>query len=78
MGVEVKVGFDHFPKQGFMMGKEVMVCFNYDTGKTIKGRIVRDDCEDPYLTIISLEDKRYILSTECQFSSYLMRMGLLG
>jgi hypothetical protein len=42
------------------------VCFNYDTSKTIMGTIVRDDYEDPWRTIISLDDGRVVLGSECQ------------
>lgn len=50
------------------MGKKVNVCFNYDTSKTISGIIVRDDIEEPGRTIIKLDDGRYVLGAECQYS----------
>ena len=67
MGIEKNVGFDVFPKQGDYLGKVVEVCFNYDTTKTLRGKIVRDDMEEPYRTIIELENGKYILGTECQY-----------
>ncbi len=69
MGVVKNVGFDRFPQQGEHLDKVVEVCFNYDTSRTLKGRIVRDDVEEPYRTIIELDTdpKRYILATECQY-----------
>jgi hypothetical protein len=68
MGVVASIGFDRFPKQGTWLGKKVRVCFNYDAGKQIGGVIVREDAEDPGLTIIALDDGRYVLTTECMFS----------
>lgn len=68
MGIEKNVGFDKFPKQRNELGREVNVCFNYDTSKIIKGKIVRDDAEKPSRTIIQLSDGRYILGIECHYS----------
>jgi hypothetical protein len=73
MGVHPNVGIDKFPKQAsdntlFESGTTVSVCFNYDTSKRIAGTIVRNDWEDPWITIIRLDDGRHVLSTECQYS----------
>ena len=68
MGIEKNVGFDVFPKQGDFLGKRVKVCFNFDTSRLLHGEIVREDMEEPYQEIIKLEDGRYILTTECQYS----------
>lgn len=68
MGVVDNIGYRKFPKQGAFMGKEVTVCFNYDTSETISGVVVRDDAEEPGKMIIQLVDGRYVLSTECQYS----------
>lgn len=68
MSVQKNVGFDKFPKQGGYLGKEVDVFFNYDSSKSIKGKVVRDDVEDPFLTLIQLEDGRIVRSVECQYS----------
>lgn len=57
-----------FPKQGDFLYRRVKVCFDYDTSQTWEGRIVRDDCEPPGRLIIALDDGRYVLSTECQYS----------
>lgn len=38
----------------------------FDALLSIEGTIVRDDVEAPYHTIISLDDGRYVLTTECQ------------
>ena len=67
-GNRKNVGFDKFPKQGEELGRKVNVCFNYNTSKIIKGKIVRDDMEKPMRTIIQLSDGRYILGTEGQYS----------
>ena len=68
MGVEFNVSFSKFPKQGEWLGKRTRVCFNYDTDNIIWGIIVRDDIEQPFKTIIKLDDNRYILATECMHS----------
>lgn len=74
MGCISTISYDHFPKQTDSsyeyphLGKNVEVCYHYDTSKKHKGVIVRDDREEPFVTIIALETGRYILGTECQFS----------
>lgn len=67
MGVHPNVGFDRFPKQGSFLGTRVLVCFDYDSTKTIEGTVVRDDSEDPGLGLIQLDDKRVVRMTECQY-----------
>ena len=67
MGCVENVGFDKFPKQGRYLHKHVVVCFDYDSTKTIGGRVVRDDEEEPGKMIINLEDGRFVLSTECMW-----------
>jgi hypothetical protein len=68
MGIVPNVGFDTWPKQGGLLGKRTEVCFRYDTTKTVMGTIVRDDHQEPWITIISLDDGRVILATECMHS----------
>ena len=76
MGIVKNISMDSFPKQGNFLGRKVEVCFHYDTSRTIKGTIVRDDSEEPYVTIIQLEQDEYmnyvkgpyVLATECQYS----------
>lgn len=63
----MRVDINSFPRQGPYNNKRVKICFNCDTANVIMGRIVRDDYEEPWLTIISLDDGRFILATECQF-----------
>lgn len=62
------VGFNRFPKQGSFWGRRVVVCFDFDTSRTILGTVVREDIEAPGRMIIKLDDGRYVLSTECQYS----------
>lgn len=66
MGVVATVGFDRMPKQGRYLGQRATVCFNYEA-REVMGTIVRDDVEDPWRTIISLDDGRVVLATECQY-----------
>lgn len=56
---------DHLSKEKVTswVGLRVEVCFNYDTERCISGEIVRDD----EVTIIKLDDGRYVPSTECQY-----------
>ena len=68
MGCHENITFDKFPKQGPNLGKLVEVIFHYDTSKKIKGRIVRDDYEEPGRTIIALDDGRYVEAVECQYT----------
>lgn len=66
MGVVKTISHDKFPKQGDYLNKEVVVCYNYDASHSQEGICVRDDAEEPWLTIFKVND-RYILATECQF-----------
>lgn len=68
MGVHPNVGLNKFPKQGGWLNKEAKVMFNFDSSTISKGVIVRDDMEEPFVTLIKLEDGRIISSTECQYS----------
>lgn len=68
MGCIDTIDAERFPEQGSFLGKNVRVCFKYNAGKTLMGVVVRDDIEEPSRMIIRLEDDRYILSTECQYS----------
>jgi hypothetical protein len=74
MGCVSTISYYNFPKQADSsykyphIGKVVEVCYHYDTSKKHRGIIVRDDREEPFQTIIALENGRYVLGTECQFS----------
>ena len=67
MGNHPNIDYDKFPKQGQHLGKRVRVCFHYGS-KAVGGVVIRDDIEEPWLTVILLSDKRAILSTECQYT----------
>ena len=71
MGCVLNVGYEKFPEQGTFLNKRCKVCFNYDTEHFIKGTVVRDDIEEPFRTIIKLDDGRYIFAEECQFSPFI-------
>lgn len=66
MGVVSNIKIDRFPKQGPWLGKRCEVCFHYDSKHTIGATVVRDDKEDPRITIFQLDDGRFVLATECQ------------
>lgn len=68
MGVVKNIKIDSFPKQGDWLGLRVNVCFHYDLSCTIDGEIVREDAEEPYETIIRLDDGRFVRAQECQYS----------
>lgn len=68
MGVHQSVGYNKFPKQGANLDKRVSVYFGYDLDRIVEGVIVRDDMEQPFLSIIKLADGRYVMSTECMYS----------
>lgn len=68
MGCVRTITAENFPKQSSEVNRMVEVCFHYDTSKQVAGRIVRDDREEPFETIIWLEDGRFVRGTECQYS----------
>lgn len=67
MGSHPNISANKFPRQGNFRGRDVNVCFNYDTSTTIKGKVLRDDAEEPGRCIILLENGWCVLSTECQY-----------
>lgn len=68
MGVVRTIGIAKWPIQGKWLDKRVAVCFNYDTDETIDGTIIRDDMEQPYETLIRMDNGRVVRSCECQFT----------
>lgn len=68
MGTHPAIDVDRFPRQGSYLGREVLVCFQYNARRTLRGTIVRDDAEPPWQTIIRLEDGRYVLAEECHYT----------
>jgi hypothetical protein len=67
MGVHANVGWNRFPKQGELLGKQVRVMFDHDATTETSAQCVRDDMESPFLTIFRLLDGRYVTSSECQY-----------
>ena len=68
MGNVANIDHKNWPKQGSWLGKRTRVCFHYDTSHIVLGTVVRDDVEKPWVTIISLDDGRVVLASECQHS----------
>ena len=76
MGCIDTITYDKFPKQKdenykypeFKVGSRVEVCYHYDASKCHYGTIVRDDLEEPFETIIKLDNGRYLRAVECQYS----------
>ena len=68
MGVVANIKHDSFPPQGSHLGKRVNVVLHYDTDHIVQGVCVRDDADEPGTTIFQLDDGRYVLATECQYS----------
>lgn len=54
------------PPQGGFLNKRVEVSFSRDPTKKTYGTVVRHDDDVPKVTIIRLDDGRYILGEECQ------------
>ena len=69
MGTVSTIRSDLFPRQGTWLHRRAKVCFAYDTSKFVEGTVVRDDIEEPWQTIIRLDDGRYVRACECQFST---------
>ena len=68
MGCVSTITADRFPKQSEYVNRKCKVCFHYDTSKLIPGTIIRDDREEPYETLIQLDDGRVMRAAECQYS----------
>lgn len=73
MGCNKNITYDKFPKQADedyqhpQLGKRVEVCYHYDTSKCHPGTIVRCDIEEPFETIIQLDNGRFLRAVECQY-----------
>lgn len=70
MGSHKNISATSFPEQHSNVGRKVRVCYNYDTSapNVEDGVIVRDDVEEPFVTIIHVPSKKkFVLSTECQY-----------
>lgn len=67
MGCIKNIDFKNYPKQSEYLGKTVEVCYHYDSDEIHRGTIIRDDAEEPFRTIIQLENGGVLLTTECQY-----------
>lgn len=67
MGAHQNIDFNRFPEQGNYLNAIVWVCFNRDIYCTILGKIIRDDIEAPWQTLIQLWDGRVVTASECQY-----------
>lgn len=67
MGYTKNITAFNFPKQSEDINKRCKVLFHYQDPE-VYGTIIRSDSEDPWQTIIQLDDGRIILATECQYS----------
>lgn len=74
MGCVKTITHEKFPKQADenykyqSIGKRVRVCYHYNTNYYDEGIIVRSDIEEPFETIIKLDNGRYLRGVECQYS----------
>jgi hypothetical protein len=71
MGNVATITHDRFPKQADILppGTRLQVMFHYDTAHMLLGTVVRNDIEQPFRMIIALDDGRYVVSAECQYTS---------
>lgn len=67
MGCVDTIRHDRFPKQGSYLGSEVRVCFHYDADNWVRGRVIRDDAEEPGEMLIALDEGRVVRAVECQW-----------
>lgn len=69
MGVVANIYYENYPEQSryFSPGTRVIVCYKYDTSRTHEGVIVRNDADEPFETIIKLDNGRYLRAKECQY-----------
>lgn len=67
MGVVKNISIDEFPKQSDKVGKIHSLCFKYDPDRRVDAVCIRDDKEDPWMTIFQDVNGRVILATECHY-----------
>ena len=67
MGVEKTITPNKYPTQGKLLGKDIRVCFHYETESAIKAKCIRDDVEEPFVTIFQCENGWIVLGSECQY-----------
>ena len=69
MGIVKNIGYNLSPKASENVGKRIEECYVCEEDILKNGIIVRDDIEEPFETIIRVENIRYIRAEECQFST---------
>lgn len=70
MGCVKTIDTYSFPKQSEFVNRRCSVCFHYDTSSQLQGTIIRDDREEPFETLIKLDDGRIVRGVECQYSVF--------
>lgn len=68
MGCHPNIGLNKFPTQSEWLNLRTKVCFNYSSDEETMGTIIRDDDEEPFTTLIKLDDGRIVDAKECQYS----------
>lgn len=68
MGSHPAITATTFPRQGPDRGRRCWVFFQLILDHQLPGRIVREDVEAPFRTILQLDDGRMILGEECQYT----------
>ena len=68
MGCVKTINWLNFPKQSGNVNRRCDVCFHYDISHGLKGTVIRDDMEEPFETLIKLDDGRVVRGKECQYS----------
>ena len=70
MGCVKTIDWLRFPPQSGYINRRCQVCFHYDTEHFVEGTIIRDDSDEPYETLIRLDDGRTVRGAECQYSTH--------
>jgi len=68
MGNTPHITPDRYPAQGVFLHRIVDVCFNRDASSAVRGKIIRDDTEEPGELIIQLDNGWVVRAHECQYS----------
>ena len=68
MGHHKNITHNTFPRQSWAVGARTTVIFHYNTKHKFLGTIIRDDIEEPFETLIQLDDGTTVRSAECQYT----------
>lgn len=63
-----KIGKETYPEQFGSVGDRVLVAFKYDIANPLPATVLRDDAEEPFTTVLRLDDGRIVMGSECQWS----------